>query len=41
LSGFRYGWLYLGVLAAAAISVVALATQLVAEIRRAPEGSYS
>jgi TRAP-type C4-dicarboxylate transport system permease small subunit len=41
LSGFRYGWLYLGVLAAAAISVVALATQLVAEIRRAPEWSYS
>lgn len=39
LSGFRYGWLYLGVLAAAVSSVVALSAQLVAEIRRSPEES--
>lgn len=41
LSGFRYGWLYLGVLAAAVISVVALGAQLVAEVRGSPERSES
>ena len=39
LSGFRYGWLYLAVLVAAVLSVAALAAQLVAEIRRSPDGS--
>ena len=37
LSGFRYGWLYLGVLAAAVMSVAALSAQLVSEIRGSPE----
>jgi len=41
LSGFRYGWLYLGVLAAAVMSIVALSARLVAELRRSREGSDS
>lgn len=38
LSGFRYGWLYLAVFAAALLSIAALATQLLPTIRQARKG---
>ncbi len=41
LSGFRYGWLYLAVLAAALMSIAAVAAQLVVAIRRFGEGRDS
>ncbi len=41
LSGFRYGWLYLAVLAAALMSIASVTAQLVVGIRRFDEGHES
>ena len=41
LSGFRYGWLYLAVLAAALTSIASVTAQLVVAIRRFDEGHES
>jgi TRAP-type C4-dicarboxylate transport system permease small subunit len=41
LSGFRYGWLYLAVLAAALMSIASVTVQLVVAIRRVDQGRES